>query len=394
MMPMPNATNASPAGHAVESSRQRWLQVCRARGTPAPDSAQVARFLANLQQEAQGALDQALLLCLHGREKLRELEVVSWAAACTRPALLARVQVHGLACTAHDLFAAGLGLMAQGWDMSARVAQLASNPEDIDALRSMLALQAPTSRVQEDAVQAAVLQTHSDKARPVLPGPAGQGQSPSSPAAQEPSEWFEQYAPAWEPDTRTRPSLNAVPTLHTETTEQEEEESAFEPLEQEQGRSRDFAQDGQQRRLQVRLFGKEAAHTLEIGSHRRGGSFMGVQVVTVESARALPGGGYDWGRKLSVQFTPEEMPSAIAVLMNLCPSARFGQHGPDRDKFVELRRQEGGMVVVTGQGSSVYAVPVKTGTVYYLLKLFARAMAQGLQGGSIAEVLALVKASQ
>jgi hypothetical protein len=130
----------------VEPSRQRWLQVCRARGTPAPESAQVARFLANLQHEAQVALDQALLLCLHGREKHRELEVVSWAAACTRPVLLARVQSHGLACTGHDLFAAGLGLMAQGWDMSARVAQLACHPEDIDALRSMLALQAPTSR--------------------------------------------------------------------------------------------------------------------------------------------------------------------------------------------------------------------------------------------------------
>jgi hypothetical protein len=378
----------------VESSRQRWLQVCRARGTPAPESAQVARFLVNLQHEAQVALDQALLLCLHGREKLRELEVVSWAAACTRPSLLARVQAHGLACTGHDLFAAGLGLMAQGWDMSARLAQLASNPQDIDALRSMLALQAPTSSVEEDAVQAAVLQTHSDKARPVLPGPAGQSQRPSSPPAPEPepSERYEQYAPAWEPDARTRPSLNAVPPLHAKTSEQEA--PAFEPLEQEQDRSRDFEQDGQQRRLQVRLFGKEAAHTLEIGPHRRGGSFMGVQVVTVESARALPGGGYDWGCKLTVQLTPEEMPSAIAVLMNLCPSARFGQHGPDRDKFVELRRQEGGMVVVTGQGSSVYAVPVKTTTLYYLLTLFARAMAQGLQGGSIAEVLALVKASQ
>lgn len=393
---MPNATNAKPAGQAVETSRQRWLQVCRARGTPAPESGQVARFLANLQQEAQVALDQALLLCLHGREKHRELEVVSWAAACTRPALLARVQSHGLACTEHDLFAAGLGLMAQGWDMAARVAQLASHPEDIDALRSMLALQAPTSRVQENAVQAAVLQTPSDKARPVLPGPVGQGQRPSSPPKPEqepePSEWCEQDAPAWQPDARTRPSLNATPPLRAKTPEQAA--PAFEPLEQEQDRSCDFAQDGEHRRLQVRLFGKEAAHTLEIGPHRRGGSFMGVQVVTVESARALPGGGYDWGCKLTVQLTPEEMPSAIAALMNLSPSARFGQHGPDRDKFVELRRQEGGMVVVTGQGRSVYAVPVKTATLYYLLKLFARAMAQGLPGGSIAEVLALVKASQ
>jgi hypothetical protein len=147
-------------------------------------------------------------------------------------------------------------------------------------------------------------------------------------------------------------------------------------------------------RLQVRLFGRESAHTLEVGPHRRGASFMGVQVVTIESARALPdASGYDWSHKLMVQLTPEEMPQAMAVLMNLSASARFGQHGPDRDKFVELRRQEGGLVVVTGQGGAVYAVPVKTGSLYYVLALFSRAMARGLPGSSVAEVLALVKAA-
>lgn len=146
-------------------------------------------------------------------------------------------------------------------------------------------------------------------------------------------------------------------------------------------------------RLQVRLFGRESAHTLEIGPHRRGASFMGAQVVTIESARALPeGGGYDWSDKLMLQLTPEEMPLAVAVLMNLSPSARFSQHGAERDKFAELRRQEGGLVLVTGQGAAVYAVPVKTGALYYMLSLFCRAMARGLPGSSVAEVMALVKA--
>ena len=125
-----------------------------------------------------------------------------------------------------------------------------------------------------------------------------------------------------------------------------------------------------------------------------GSSFMGAHVVTIESPRALPGGGYDWGRKLAVQLTPEEMPAAIAVLMSLSESARFAQHGAQRDKFLELRRQAGGLVVVTGQGGAVYAVPVKACALYYLLSLFARAMAEGLPTRSVAEVLALVKASQ
>ena len=44
-------------------------------------------------------------------------------------------------------------------------------------------------------------------------------------------------------------------------------------------------------------------------------------------------------------------------------------------------------------GLAVHAVPVKAGALYYLLSLFCRAMARGLPGSSVAEVLALVEAS-
>lgn len=74
------------------------------------------------------------------------------------------------------------------------------------------------------------------------------------------------------------------------------------------------------------------------------------------------GGAYDRGRELTVQLTPEEIPAAMAVLMSLSASARFGQHGADRDKFILLRHQKSGLAVVSGQGSSVCAVPLKNGT--------------------------------
>jgi hypothetical protein len=343
-----------PNGHRVESMRTRWLQVCRARGTPAPDPTWVVRFLAGLGAREHDALSQALLACLKGQEKSRELEVLSWAASCTRPALLSQVRTHGLACVGHDLFSAGLDLMASGWDMSARLAQLADHPEDVAFLREALARQTPTSM----PLDAGVRPTRADVAAPV--------------------DMDRELAPDWDQRSDTPPELSErsgpfIPTRHACTN--------------------DPAPASATERLQVKLFGSQAAHTLEIGPHRRSSSFMGVQVVTIESAHALGSGGYDWGHKLTVQLTPEEMPGAIAVLMNVCPSVRFGQHGAAKDKFVELRRQDGGMVLVTAQGSSVYAVPVKTGQLYYLLGLFARAMAQGLPGGSVAEVLALVKAS-
>ncbi|UUZ66574.1 hypothetical protein LP417_34050 (plasmid) [Polaromonas sp. P1-6] len=114
-------------------------------------------------------------------------------------------------------------------------------------------------------------------------------------------------------------------------------------------------------------------------------------MVTIESARALAGGGYDWGRKLVVQLTPEEMPAAMGVLMGLENAIKFAQHGSNRDKFVELRRQDGGIMIVTGQRSTIYAVPVRAATVYYLLDLFCKALAIGDARRSVADVLALAR---
>ena len=379
----------------VESMRVQWLQVCRARGTPAPDPARVLPFLAGLaglDGQSHEALARALVLCLKGQEKRRELELLSWAAGCTRPALGAQLQAQGIVCTGHDLFGVGLSLMASGWDMSARLAQLAQHPEDVMSLRQALELQASASSL---AIEARALPTRADAAAPVdsdrRTAPDG---DPAPTPPPEPPELFMPSAAAREPRMENWPPLAVVPGMPPMFfAEDGPELGAQDPDDAAPARSR----------LQVKLFGSNAAHTLEIGLHRRGSHFMGVQVVTIESARALVSGGnggsggsggYDWGQKLTVQLTPEEMPGAVAVLMNLSPSVRFGQHGAARDKFVELRRQDGGMVLVTGQGSAVYAVPVKTGQLYYLLGLFARALAQGLPGGSVAEVLALVSASQ
>ena len=363
--------------------RAQWLQVCRLRGTPAPEPTRALPFLAGLDVKAHAALAQALGDCLNAHEKGRELQVLSWAAACTRPALLAQLQAQGLACDGQDLFSAGLGLMASGWDMSARLAQLAHHPQDAALLRQALAWQAPTSPL---ALEAGGQPTRGDAGAPVDPERgAAPGGDPRSAPPPEPPELFEPFIGAAELVMEKHPSLAGVPAVA----------SAL-PV----GDRREFdtqAPDGAapaRARLQVKLFGRDAAHTLESGAHRRGSHFLGVQVITIESARALGNGGYDWSQKLTVQLTPEEMPEALAVLMNLQASVRFGQHGPARDKWVELRRQDGGMVLITAQGSAVYAVPVKAGQLYYLLGLFAQAMAQGLPGGCVADVLALIKASQ
>ena len=128
---------------------------------------------------------------------------------------------------------------------------------------------------------------------------------------------------------------------------------------------------------------------------------MGTHVVSIDSAAAhstngtqSTGGTYAWERKLVIQLTPEEMPTIVATLMGLTPSARFTNHGADKSKFIEVRRQEGGLVIVTGDKAASYSVPVTTRTAYYVLDLFCRAMSMAKHGSgrSTSDVLALVRA--
>ena len=122
---------------------------------------------------------------------------------------------------------------------------------------------------------------------------------------------------------------------------------------------------------------------------------MGTHVVSIDSAAAHGmGGTYAWERKLVIQLTPEEMPAILATLMGITPSARFSNHGADKSKFIEVRRQEGGLLIVTGDKAGSYSVPVPTRTAYYVLDLFCRAMAMTNDGPgrSASDILALVRA--
>ncbi len=363
---------------------QLWRQVCASRGTPAPDPAGLARFMEDLETHVREKLQSVLLLAARGREAPGELSLLSWAASCTRPALLERLATYGLAFTGAHLFACGLRLREQGWDMQHRIAQLAGNPADVDTLRALLpvktvALGAPQAHPQEQSGPDSPEGRAVDK--PFSPWPEDDEYGPP-----------DGQAPGWEEepmDDMPASNLSAsLPVLLTRFARQRSE--AFPNA---SGAASAGHSPGAPR-LRLRLFGKAAAHTLEITPHRRGGDFLGVHVVSIDSAPALGSGvGYAWERKLVIQLTPEEMPAVIATLMGLIPSVRFGHHGADRSKFVELRRQENGLVLVTGERALSYAVPVPAGTACYVLDLFCRAMAMAAPGRSVADVLMLVKSA-
>ena len=366
---------------------QLWRQVCASRGTPAPDPAGLIRFMEDLETHAREKLQSVLLLAARGREPPGELSVLSWAAGCTRPAVLERLAAHGLAFTSASLFACGLKLRAEGWDMQHRIAQLAGNPADVDTLRALLPAALPVEPGEPESGQhnEAGSGGHEEMAvdKPLFPWPDDDG-----PPDGQASGWEGEPMGAMDESPAVSNPATVLPVLPTRFARQRSE--AFPNA---SGAASAGHSPGAPR-LRLRLFGKAAAHTLEVTPHRRGGDFLGVHVMSIDSAPALGSGvGYAWERKLVIQLTPEEMPAVIATLMGLIPLVRFGHHGADRSKFVELRRQESGLVLVTGEHALSYAVPVPAGTACYVLDLFCRAMAMAAPGRSVADVLMLVKSA-
>lgn len=380
---------------------QMWQAVCKSRGTPAPDPAHAGALLRDLGNDDWARLEHVMMQAAHGRERPGELVLLSWAAACTRPSTLARLQVHGLNFTSAGLFSVGLGLTGSGWDMSQRLAQLSDNPDDVEALRALLAMQTPqsqhTDEVQSQAQHPEPVATPesldaSANVEACITG-GSQVSSPAVPAEPDtqsnvdaPSEAFDLFQsepPAGDRQAHYSPSPEELPTRFERQAKDDLSDAPYCP---------EADNERPANPLQLRLFGKSAAHTLTITPHRRGDDFFGVNVVTIESAHPLAGGaGFDWRRKLVIQLIPEEMPGIIATLIGIQESAKFGHHGSDRTKFIELRRQNGGIVVVTGDQDVSYTVPVRTTTVYYVLDLFCRAMAMNAPGRTVTDILALVK---
>jgi hypothetical protein len=372
-------------GAGLEQLDGMWRQVCASRGTPAPDAARLAGFVEDLGALEREKLESVLVLAARGREPPGELSVLSWAAACTRPALLGQLQSHGLGFTSAGLFACGLAVRQEGWDMQQRIAQLQNNPADVDTLRAWVpaALPLGAGQAQENPPKEVgpVSPEDSDLGQPFFPWPDDDGDN-GLPEGQAPG-WEGEPVDAVDALPAASNPAAALPVLPTRFARQRPDALAG---------PASAAVARHEPRLRLRLFGKTAAHTLEVTAHRRGSDFMGVHVVSIDSAHALgAGGGYDWAHKLVLQLTPEEMPAVVATLMGLTPSVRFGHHGANRDKFVEVRRQDGGLVMVTGEKALSYSVPVPTASIYYVLDLFCRAMARADPGRSVSDVLMLVK---
>lgn len=113
------------------------------------------------------------------------------------------------------------------------------------------------------------------------------------------------------------------------------------------------------------VYGQKAALCFEAGTSRvseanpnRGGN----PTIFLQGAKSVGDRRFDWGNKITLQFTPAELVAALAVFYGYVEEIKFSNHGPANDKGFQISNQaDRGVLFVRvsggGQGNFV-AVPI------------------------------------
>lgn len=141
------------------------------------------------------------------------------------------------------------------------------------------------------------------------------------------------------------------------------------------------------------VYGAKAALCFEADETR-----FGIHTVCIEAADATAPKQYDWGNKIRVQLTRDELPVVTAVLFGWLPRCEYKNHGEDNSKGFSLEDQGDKLFMrVFARARQVKAVPIPPEDAFYLAQLFLGQMkknAPGLSGGEILTTLRQVLAAR
>ena len=126
-----------------------------------------------------------------------------------------------------------------------------------------------------------------------------------------------------------------------------------------------------QDRVQCKAYGSRAAITVETAETE-----AGIPTVRFEFAPVLgngdsshsddgsadkPSKAYDWGKKLIIQLTADEVPQLLAVLYGFAPGAQFSNHGQSKVKWMSLENQEKSIYMRAGDKDvPILVIPVSS----------------------------------
>ncbi len=149
----------------------------------------------------------------------------------------------------------------------------------------------------------------------------------------------------------------AAGTTHQSKNEQTDTQSASEP----QKETREYRGH--------KVFGRKSAFYVGIDQTR-----SGTPTLRLEGAVAVAEKQYNWGDKISIQLTQQELPHVACVLFGWLPECEYKNHGPAKNKGFKLIIQSnngktGLFVNLMEANKPMCAIPVSSVDLYYLRNL-------------------------
>lgn len=125
----------------------------------------------------------------------------------------------------------------------------------------------------------------------------------------------------------------------------------------------------------LHIYGSKAALKAELDSPKDRSFWLGKYTVAIELAPTTGLRRYDWDVKLSFQITRRELPVLASFLMGFAgPELSFGNHGPDRNKTLDIEDQGTHLFLKLRQGHSAFGIPISALDHYGLSALVLTAM--------------------
>ncbi len=155
----------------------------------------------------------------------------------------------------------------------------------------------------------------------------------------------------------------------------------FEPARGRSARAKATTQTDEEKNLAwmrshgLHIYGSKSALKAELDTPRQSGAWLGQYTVSFDMAPSTSANRYDWDVKLSFQLTKRELPLLAAFLLGFAGTElSFPNHGPDRNKTLELKDQCTHFFIKIRQGHAAYAMPVSAPDHFGLTSLVMTAM--------------------
>jgi len=138
----------------------------------------------------------------------------------------------------------------------------------------------------------------------------------------------------------------------------------------------------------VKVYGGKSALTIEEDITQ--GEF---HTVAIDAAMATGPRQYDWGKKIRIQLTRQELPATLAVMLGFNRSVEFKNHGTENNKGFSFEDQGDKVFGKVFSPDGVRALPITPEDKFYIAMIMARQLAKNYQGNSVTDIINILRST-